>query len=75
MTNGRRTKSNGDDTGQMLTGMRQICSHTGLSEATILDLIMSSEFPARKTKGGDGIWISNRASIDRWSEEFSESKY
>lgn len=70
----RQTKQVSEESSNMLTGMRMICAYTRLSEATILDLIVNADFPARKTKGADGIWISNTSSIDRWSQQFSESR-
>lgn len=70
----RQTKQVSEESSNMLTGMRMISAYTRLSEATILDLIANADFPARKTKGADGIWISNASSIDRWSQQFSETK-
>lgn len=70
----RQTKQVSEESSNMLTGMRMISAYTRLSEATILDLIANADFPARKTKGADGIWISNASSIDRWSQQFSEAR-
>ena len=70
----RKPKQVSEESSNMLTGMRMICAYTRLSEATILDLIVNADFPARKTKGADGIWISNASSIDRWSQQFSEAR-
>jgi hypothetical protein len=30
-------------------------------------MIQTAKFPAGKTGGDDGIWISNTESIDKWS--------
>ena len=60
--------------GRPLKGMKEICQYSRLSEATIISLIKTANFPAKKTSGVVGIWISNTASIDRWTVVFCESK-
>lgn len=56
---------------QILTGMSAICEYTGLDERQILFLIRECSFPARKTRGDSGVWISNTQNIDEWSRRFS----
>ena len=57
-----------------LTGMKAICAHVQLSEATVLTLVRDCAFPARKTKDCAGIWISNAEAIDDWSREYVETR-
>jgi predicted DNA-binding transcriptional regulator AlpA len=58
---------------QILTGMKEMCEYTGLSEDNLRFLIRNCKFPARKLKDDDGVWISNTSAIDEWSMGFSRS--
>ncbi len=58
---------------KILTGTKEIAGYTGMSEGLILKLIRTAAFPARKTAGANGIWVSNMDSIDEWSHKFSTS--
>ncbi len=60
--------------GRPLKGMKEICQYVGFSEATVLTLIQGAKFPAKKTKGAAGTWVSNTASIDRWTVGFCEEE-
>lgn len=46
-----------------LTGLKQICAHTGKSHTTLRKLIREYDFPAAKV-GGE--WISDMEMIRRW---------
>ncbi len=58
---------------KILTSIKEIANYTSLSEGLILKLIRTAGFPARKTAGASGIWISNKDGIDEWSHRFSVS--
>lgn len=58
----------------ILVGMTQIVKYTSFSEETILYLIREAAFPAKKTKGPGGTWVSNTDSIDEWSRFYVQSK-
>lgn len=56
-----------------LSGMKAIQEHCRAhnlpsSEATVIQMIQQSGFPARKL---GGIWIASPAKIDKWIEEFT----
>jgi hypothetical protein len=59
-----------DPTGQILVGMKAIAGHSQLSEGTLLVLIRDHRFPAEKTRGTRGTWISSTEAINRWALEF-----
>jgi hypothetical protein len=46
-----------------LSGMKSICSYVHRSEPTVLALVRSSGFPAKKL---GGIWESRKSLIDEW---------
>lgn len=58
----------------IITGMKEIIDYSGLSESVIVYLIQEASFPAKKTKGDAGTWISNTDAIDEWSRLFVLSK-
>ncbi len=58
---------------KILSSIKEIANYTAMSEGLILKLIRTAGFPARKTAGGNGIWISNKDGIDEWSHRFSVS--
>ena len=58
----------------IITGMKEISDYSGLSESVIVYLIQEASFPAKKTKGDTGTWISNADAIDEWSRLFVLSK-
>lgn len=57
----------------ILVGMKTIADYTALSEDVIIYLINEASFPAKKTRGPTGTWISNTDSIDEWSRLFAQS--
>lgn len=57
----------------ILVGMKRIVEYTELSEETVIYLIRDAAFPAKKTKGPSGTWISNSEAIDEWSRAFLRS--
>lgn len=57
----------------ILVGMKRIVEYTELSEDTVIYLIKEASFPAKKTRGPSGTWISNSDSIDEWSRLFVQS--
>lgn len=48
-----------------LSGMKSICDYFHRSEPTVLSLVKSSGFPAKKI---GGIWESRKSLIDGWRE-------
>ena len=58
---------------KILTGLEEICTYTGFSKNLVMELIRSAKFPARKTAGEKGVWISNIESIDKWSFSYANS--
>lgn len=57
----------------ILVGMNEITAYSKLSEPIISYLIENAGFPAKKTKGDRGTWISNGELIDTWSKLFVQS--
>ena len=57
--------------GCTLTGMKAISEYTGMGEDAVAFLIRNCGFPAKKTQGEKGFWISNKLAIDKWSFAFS----
>lgn len=53
----------------LLQGMLEICAYINRSEATVIKLIHSSEFPAKKI---GGIWESSKKKVDKWRDKFFE---
>ncbi len=51
---------------RQLKGMRDICQYVGFSESTVLGWIRSAAFPAKKTAGAGGIWVSSTNQVDQW---------
>jgi lipoate-protein ligase B len=58
-------------TGCTLTGMKAISDYVDMKEEAIIFLIRNCGFPAKKTQGDKGVWISNKLAIDKWSFAFS----
>jgi hypothetical protein len=59
---------------QILCGLNEISTFTGLGENLLRQLIRTAKFPARKTDlDGGGIWISSAEAIDRWALSFANS--
>jgi hypothetical protein len=52
-----------------LSGMKAICKFMNRSDATILDLHRSRDFPMRKI---GGIWESDTDLIDKWRKRLIE---
>jgi len=52
--------------GNALIGMEKILKYYPRSESTIIQLIIQSDFPAKKIHGR---WESNTAAIDKWQEK------
>ena len=46
-----------------LQGLKAICAYMGKTEKTVLRLIKTENFPARKIGGG---WESDETSIESW---------
>jgi hypothetical protein len=46
-----------------LSGMKAICDYVHRSEPTVLSMVRSYGFPAKKV---GGIWESSRSLIDEW---------
>lgn len=57
----------------ILVGMNEITAYSRLSEPLVLYLIKAADFPAKKTRGEKGTWISNGLLIDEWSRLFVQS--
>jgi hypothetical protein len=55
------------DADDLLLGMKAICSYVHRSEPTVLSLVRSSGFPAKKI---GGIWESWKSRIDQWRVGF-----
>lgn len=49
--------------GTGLSGMKEICRYVGRSESTVLKLIKTEDFPAKKI-GGE--WTSDTLLVDAW---------
>ena len=49
-----------------LSGMKQICEYINRSECTVLTLVRTEGFPAKKI---GGIWESDTQLIDDWRRE------
>ncbi len=58
---------------QILTGLKEICDYTGMSETLVLKLIRGARFPARKTEEQSGTWISSTEAIDKWAYAYANS--
>jgi hypothetical protein len=58
----KKTDNRVDDA---LSGMKSICDYFHRSEPTVLSLVRSSGFPAKKI---GGIWESRKSLIDGWRE-------
>jgi hypothetical protein len=51
----------------ILKGMLEISSYINRSEATVIRLVNSYEFPAKKICG---IWESSKKQVDKWRDAF-----
>ncbi len=58
---------------QILTGLKEICNYTAMSETLVLKLIRTARFPARKTEEQGGTWISSTEAIDKWAYAYANS--
>ena len=54
----------------LLVGMKAICQHLGISEATAIKWVRELGLPIRKT-GDNGYWVGSRKKIDAWSEKLA----
>jgi hypothetical protein len=51
----------------ILKGMLEISAYINRSEATVIRLVNSFEFPAKKVCG---IWESSKKKVDKWRDAF-----
>ncbi len=58
---------------KILIGIKEITGYTSMSEGLILKLVRTGGFPAQKTAGNRGVWVSNKDSIDDWGQRFATS--
>jgi len=61
----KKTKKADNCIDDVLSGMKSICDYFHRSEPTVLSLVKSSGFPAKKI---GGIWESRKSLIDGWRE-------
>lgn len=61
----KKTKKADNHIDDVLSGMKSICDYFHRSEPTVLSLVKSSGFPAKKI---GGIWESRKSLIDGWRE-------
>lgn len=63
----KRLKNDEIRVNDTLFGMKSICDYIHRSEPTVLSLVRSSGFPAKKV---GGIWESRKGLIDAWKNAY-----
>lgn len=60
--------------GRKLRGIENIAKYIGFSIPTIMAWIQNENFPATKTQGDTGIFISSTNQVDKWWDEKIKSR-
>jgi predicted DNA-binding transcriptional regulator AlpA len=60
--------------GRKLRGIENIAKYIGFSIPTVTGWIQKENFPATRTQGDAGIYISSTGQIDKWWDEKIKSR-
>jgi len=70
----KKEVENGANEGRKLRGIDEISKYIGFSIPTIMTWIQNENFPATKTQGITGVFISSTSQVDKWWDNKIKSR-